>query len=149
MQAAENTPRIGMRRDLAGLMAASVAGVLLLVGGIAAGGEMLFGLSLKQLSVVAVIGGMVVLGLVLAWFTAGRARREAQAARNESADLRRSLAAADSVIRSEPQILVSWAQNEPLRVVAQSLRGVPGLPDSPDRFLRFGQWLEHGSGATL
>ncbi|MGZ5823463.1 MAG: PAS-domain containing protein, partial [Hyphomicrobium sp.] len=138
-----------MRRDLAGLMAASVAGVLLLVGGIAAGGEMLFGLSLKQLSVVAVIGGMVVLGLVLAWFTAGRARREAQAARNESADLRRSLAAADSVIRSEPQILVSWAQNEPLRVVAQSLRGVPGLPDSPDRFLRFGQWLEHGSGATL
>jgi len=68
---------------------------------------MLFGLSLKQLSVVAVIGGMVVLGLVLAWFTAGRARREAQAARNESADLRRSLAAADSVIRSEPQILVS------------------------------------------
>jgi len=38
MQAAENTPRIGMRRDLAGLMAASVAGVLLLVCGIAAGG---------------------------------------------------------------------------------------------------------------
>jgi signal transduction histidine kinase len=149
MQAAENTPRIGMRRDLAGLMAASVSGILLLVGGIAAGGEMLFGLSLKQLSVVAVIGGMVVLGLVLAWFTAGRAQREAQAARNESADLRRSLAAADSVIRSEPQILVSWAQNEPLRVVAQSLKGVPGLPDSPDRFLRFGQWLEPGSGATL
>jgi signal transduction histidine kinase len=138
-----------MRRDLAGLMAASVAGALLLVGGIAAGGEMLFGLSLKLLSVIAVIGGLVVLGLVLAWFTAGRARREAEAARNESADLRRSLAAADSVIRSEPQILVSWAQNEPLRVVAQSLKGVPGLPDTPDRFLRFGQWLEHGSGATL
>jgi signal transduction histidine kinase len=86
---------------------------------------------------------------VLAWFTAGRARREARDARNESADLRRSLAAADSVIRSEPQVLVSWAQNEPLRVVAQSLKGVPGLPDSPDRFLRFGQWLEPGSGATL
>jgi len=138
-----------MRRDLAGLMAASIAGVLLLVGGIAAGGEMLFGLSLGELSAVAAIAGLVGLGLVLAWFTAGRAWREAREARNESADLRRSLAAADSVIRSEPQILVSWAQNEPLRVVAQSLKGVPGLPDSPDRFLRFGQWLEPGSGATL
>lgn len=138
-----------MRRDLAGLMAASIAGVLLLVGGIAAGGEMLFGLSLKQLSVIAVSGGMVILGLVLAWFMAGKARREAQKARSESADLRRSLAAADSVIRSEPQILVSWAQNEPLRVIAQSLKGVPGLPDTSERFLRFGQWLEPGSGATL
>ena len=138
-----------MRRDLAALMAASIAGVLLLVGGIAAGGELLFGLSLKELAVIAVIGALVILGLVLAWFTAGRARREAKITREESADLKRSLAAADSVIRSEPQILVSWAQNEPLRVVAQSLKGIPGLPDTPERFLRFGQWLEPGSGGTL
>ena len=42
-----------------------------------------------------------------------------------------------------------WEQNQPLRIVAHTLRGIPGLPEDPDRFLRFGQWLEPGSGTIL
>ncbi len=55
----------------------------------------------------------------------------------------------DSVIRSEPQILLFWEQDQPLRVVAYSLHGIPGLPDTPEKFLRFGQWLEPSSAGAL
>src|SRR5438093_546594 len=34
-------------------------------------------------------------------------------------------------------------------MVAYTLKGVAGLPADPERFLRFGQWLEPGSAATL
>src|SRR5688572_2189522 len=107
MQSAGHNGRLGsMRRELAALLAASLACVLVLLAGIASGGRSLFGVSLEQLPAIAVIGAVLLLGFVLFWMTAGKARHEARLARNESADLKRSLAAADSIIRSEPQILV-------------------------------------------
>ena len=42
-----------------------------------------------------------------------------------------------------------WEQNQPIRVVAHTLTGIPGLPESSERFLRFGQWLEPNSAAIL
>ncbi|HEX9881873.1 MAG TPA: PAS-domain containing protein, partial [Hyphomicrobium sp.] len=139
-----------MRRELAALLVASLACVLVLVAGIASGGDLLLsGLTNDRLALFAVAGAAVLLGLALIWLSLGRARREASLARSENANLRRSLAAADSIIRSEPQILVFWEQGQPLRIVAHTLKGIPGLPDIPDRFLRFGNWLEPGSAATL
>src|SRR4029079_3673653 len=38
---------------------------------------------------------------------------------------------------------------QPLRVVAHTLKGIPGLPDTPQKFVRFGQWLEASSAAAL
>jgi signal transduction histidine kinase len=150
MQSAGGNGRFGStRRELVALLAASLACVLAIIAGIASGGSTLLGLSLDALPLIAIIAGIILLGLTLAWLTAGKARREVRAARGESADLKRSLAAADSIIRSEPQILVFWEQNQPLRIVAHSLRGIPGLPDNADQLLRFGNWLEPGSAAIL
>jgi len=150
MQPAGHNGRfVSMRWELAALLVASLACVLLLIGGLASGGQSLLDVSLEHLPLIAVIGAIVLLGGVLAWVTAGRARRAASLARDQSVDLKRSLAAADSIIRSEPQILVFWEQDGPLRIVAHTLKGIPGLPQSPDGFLRFGHWLEPGSATIL
>jgi signal transduction histidine kinase len=139
----------GMRRELAALLMASLACVVVLVAGIAAGGNLLPELAGERLPLLAAAGAAVLLVLALIWLSVGRARREARFARSENASLKRSLAAADSIIRSEPQILVFWEQGQPVRIVAQTLKGIPGLPDNPDQFLRFGNWLEPGAAASL
>jgi signal transduction histidine kinase len=138
-----------MRRELAILLIASVACVLALIAGIAAGGEAVSALWRDHLPLILIIGGAMLTGVALAWWTALRARRFAEGARGESANLRRSLAAADSIIRSEPQILMFWEQQGPLRIVASTLKGIPGLPESPEHFLRFGHWLDPASAASL
>ncbi len=150
MQSAGHNGRFGgMRRELAALLAASIACVLVLVAGLATGKDLLDGLASEWVPLAAVGGAGLLFVLALIWLLAGRARREAKTARTENANLKRSLAAANSIIRSEPQILVFWEQGQPLRIVAHTLKGIPGLPDTPDRFLRFGNWLEPSSAATL
>ncbi len=138
-----------MRRELAILLTASIACVLALLAGVAAGGDLVTAIWKDHLPLLGVISAALVLGVVLAWVAAGRARRTATQARSESAQLRRSLAATDSIIRSEPQILLFWEQQGPLRIVASTLRGIPGLPEAPESFLRFGHWLEPSSAANL
>lgn len=147
--AAPNARNGSMARELAILLVASFACVLALLAGIATGGDLVTGVWRENLPLIAVIGATLLLAVVLAWVAAGRARRLARTARSEARDLKRSLAAADSIIRSEPQILMFWEQQGPLRIVANTLKGIPGLPATPDRFLRFGQWLEPASAASL
>jgi len=150
MQLAGNNGRLGsMRRDLAALLLASLACVLVLVAGIASGGEQLLGLSFSTLPLIVIAVATVILGSVVIWLTVGRARGDAKRARAQSTELKRNLSAADSIIRSEPQVLMFWEQNRSLRIVAHTLKGVPGLPESPERVLRFGQWLEQGSATNL
>jgi signal transduction histidine kinase len=150
MQSVGHSRRFGgVRRELAALVVASLAGVLVLIAGMASGGGLLSGLTSEHLTVAAVAAAALLLVGVLTWRWVGRTRRELQAACSDNANLRRSLAAADSIIRSEPQILVFWEQGQPLRIVAHTLKGIPGLPDTPDRFLRFGNWLEPDAAASL
>jgi signal transduction histidine kinase len=150
MQLAEHNGRLGsVRRDLAALVVASLACVLVLAAGIASGGAPLFGYSLDILPLIAIGVAAVLLGFAIIWLTVGRARSDAKRARVEADQLQRNLAAADSIIRSEPQVLVFWEQNRTLRVVAHTLKGIPGLPETPDGVLRFGQWLEPGSASSL
>ena len=138
-----------MRRELAALLVASLALILILVAGVAADGSAIFSLANKPAITLILAAALVGLGFALIWLTVGKARREVKAARAESAGLKRNLAAADSVIRSEPQILMYWSQTEPLRIVAKSLKGVPGLPDNSEDLLRFGHWLEPDSAGML
>jgi signal transduction histidine kinase len=138
-----------MRRELVALVAVSIASILVLVAGIASGAAPFSGLTSERLTMAAAVGAALLFAGALIWLTVGRARRALQAARSDNANLRRSLAAADAIIRSEPQILVFWEQGQPLRIVAHTLKGIPGLPDTPDRFLRFGNWLEPGAAASL
>ncbi|MBC7832135.1 MAG: PAS-domain containing protein, partial [Hyphomicrobium sp.] len=150
MQSASNGRAVGKSRELMALAAASLACVLVVAAGIASGGVMpppLLGTG--SIANAVLIGGILLLGGALIWLTVVRAKREERRAVTEVSGLKRSLAAADSIIRSEPQILLFWEQNQPIRVVAHTLSGIPGLPDSPERFLRFGQWLEPNSAAML
>jgi signal transduction histidine kinase len=91
----------------------------------------------------------VLLIAAIIWLTVVRSKRAEHRALRELGGVKQNLAATDSIIRSEPQVLLFWEQNEPLRVIAHSLHGIPGLPETPERFLRFGQWLEPTSAASL
>jgi signal transduction histidine kinase len=132
------------------LGAASLACVLILATGIVSGGA-------PQLHVngggSVAMAGYIAAGLLLAAALIGltvlRAKRDENRTVEETSSLKRSLAAADSIIRSEPQILLFWEQGQPLRVAAFTLRGIAGLPTTPEQFLRFGQWLEPASAASL
>ncbi len=145
------TPKLaGKPHELIALVVASLACVLILAGGIASGGVVRVPFAGAQPLALIGIGTGVLLALgALAWLTVVRSKREERRALAEAHGLKRSLAAADSIIRSEPQILLFWEQNQPLRVVAYTLHGIPGLPGTPEKFLRFGHWLEPASATAL
>ena len=46
----------------------------------------------------------------------------------EIAELRKSLLAAEAVIKAEPQVLVFWEQGQAVRIMMHTLGGVAGLP---------------------
>jgi len=124
--------------------------VLILGAGILSGGVLpLPAIGSQPLAAVGFVAGAVLLIGALLALTLLRAKREEKRAVTEAGELKRNLAVADSIIRAEPQILLYWEQNQPLRVAAFSLRGVPGMPDTPERFLRFGHWLEPASAGAL
>lgn len=103
----------------------------------------------RQLAVVGlVVGAMFIAGLII-WHMASVARKEARKAKTESQHLRRNLAAADAIIRAEPQVLIFWEQGQAVRIVSHTLTGIPGLPDQHAEILRFGQWLETPFADTL
>ncbi len=136
-------------RELLALGVGSLACVLILSAGVASGGAPPLRLEgIEPLVAAGFIVGVLLTIAALVALTAVRVKRENRAVA-EARELKRSLAAADSIIRSEPQVLLFWEQGEPLRVAAFTLRGIPGLPDTPEKFLRFGQWLEPASAATL
>ncbi len=140
----------GKPRELLALGAASLACVLILAAGIVSGGvPPVHFKGVEPLAAAGLIAGAVLFIAALLGLTVVRAKREEKRAFSEAGDLKRSLAAADSIIRSEPQVLLFWEQDQPLRVAAYTLRGIPGLPETPEKFLRFGQWLEPASAATL
>ncbi|MBS0250279.1 MAG: PAS-domain containing protein [Proteobacteria bacterium] len=96
----------------------------------------------RQLAVLGVVAGAVFIAGLIVWHMATVARKEARKAKTESQHLRRNLAAADAIIRAEPQVLIFWEQGQAVRIVSHTLTDIPGLPDQHAEILRFGQWLE-------
>ena len=76
-------------------------------------------------------------------------RRQARRAQDESRELRRSLAAAEALIKAEPQVLMHWEQGRGISVVTNTLIGVPGLPTNTGELVRFNFWLDQKSNAAL
>lgn len=76
-------------------------------------------------------------------------RRQARRARDESRELRRALAAAEALIKAEPQVLMHWEQGRGISVVTNTLTGVPGLPANTAELVRFNFWLDQKSNAAL
>ncbi len=76
-------------------------------------------------------------------------RRQARRAQDESRELRRALAAAEALIKAEPQVLMHWEQGRGISVVTNTLSGVPGLPANTGELVRFNFWLDQKSNAAL
>jgi hypothetical protein len=67
----------------------------------------------------------------------------------EIAELRKSLLAAEAVIKAEPQVLVFWEQGRAVRIMMHTLGGIAGLPSEQRELLLFGTWLDLASAQQL
>jgi signal transduction histidine kinase len=137
------------RRQLALLLLAAMGCVTALLSTFISGHELRPDqMDLRHVSLIAFVAGAGFVASLIVWHMTSTARREARYAKAESLQLRRNLAAADAIIRAEPQVLIFWEQGQAVRIVAHTLTGVPGLPDNNTEILRFGHWLE-AKGAQL
>ena len=136
--------------ELATLLLASLACVVVLTAGIVSrGGEERAGLDPGTLLLIALVAGGALLALYVVVQITATMRRQARAARAESKELRRALGTAQALVKAEPQILIYWEQGHGLKLVTQTLTGVPGLPASQPELLHFGFWLDQKSAAAL
>ncbi|MGQ0455433.1 MAG: ATP-binding protein [Hyphomicrobium sp.] len=137
-------------RHLAMLLLASIACVTgLLAMFISGHGVRPLGFDVRHAVLVALIaiGGFI--AGVIVWRMTSAARLEARAAKADSTQLRRNLAAADAIIRTEPQVLILWEPGHAVRIIAHTAPEAPGLPATEADLLRFGQWLDPASADAL
>lgn len=138
------------RRQLALLLLAAMGCITALLSSFISGhGMKPDQMDLRHVSLIALVAGAGFIAGLIVWHMASSARREARYAKAESLQLRRNLAAADAIIRAEPQVLIFWEQGQAVRIVAHTLSGVPGLPESNTEILRFGHWLDGKSAQSL
>ena len=138
------------RRQLATLLLAAMACVVTLLAAVVSGDRVQpEHFDFRHISLIALVAGAGFVAGLIVWHMTSSARREARYAKAESQQLRRNLAAADAIIRAEPQVLIFWEQGQAVRIVAHSLTTVPGLPEHQAEILRFGQWLEAPAAQTL
>jgi signal transduction histidine kinase len=97
----------------------------------------------------AVVAGASIAAIYLVYQFILATRRQTTRAQDESRELRRALAAAEALIKAEPQVLLHWEQGKGLSVVSNTLSGVPGLPASAAELVRFNFWLDHKSSAAV
>ena len=151
--------------ELVMLLLASVATVLVLTIAVSRGYETQFEFALPSALLLMLLASAGVLAATyVALTTISASRRSAARKDAEIQDLERRLTAAEALIRAEPQVLIYWEQGKGLKIVAQTLEGVPGLPGpglpgpgllgpgllgKDQDLLKFGAWLEHKSAAEL
>jgi signal transduction histidine kinase len=99
------------------------------------------------LAALVAVGGAGALFVVYQTITS--MRRLTGRAQDEARELRRSLAAAEALIKAEPQVLMHWEQGKGFSVVTNTLAGVPGLPANSVEMVRFNLWLDQKSTAAL
>jgi signal transduction histidine kinase len=151
MRIAQITARDGVARgELLLLLAASLACAIVLTFAIVDAGPELFGeVRLAHVLLFAVLGGAIAVATVVLLRGRQKARTRDESRRDEVAELRRSLAAAEAILQAEPQVLVYWQHGQGVRIAVHTLATVPGLPEDPQTLLRFGQWLEPAGAREL
>ncbi len=144
------THRSGGRTELLLLLAASLACAVVLTVAIIDQGPVLFGgMQLGHVLALAVSGGALAVAATMLWRSTAAARSLNRRRRDETAELRRNLAAAEAILKAEPQVLIYWQHGSGVKIAVHSLTTVPGLPDDPQHILRFGQWLEPSGAHDL
>lgn len=151
MQAIRGDNRLSrINREMLALMVASVASVATLLVGVADGrAQNVGGIALSNLLMFAIFAGAAAVAAVLTWSMVQSARSVLRQAQQETLELRRRVLMADTLVRTEPQVLVFWEPGEGLRVINHSLTSVAGLPADQSMLLRFGQWVEQPSALEL
>jgi signal transduction histidine kinase len=150
MRGITNRNRQTTRRQLALLLLAAMGCVTALMSSFISGhGMKPDQMDLRHVSLIALVAGAGFMAGLIVWHMTASARREARFAKAETLQLRRNLAAADAIIRAEPQVLIFWEQGQAVRIVAHTLSGVPGVPESNTEILRFGHWLEAKGAVAL
>ena len=151
MQLAGNTTRTALGRGerillLAGCLCFAIVLILVL-----ADSEVVIvgSLELAQVLGLAVIGGAAAMAGGLLWRSTGLGLRLGGRDHDEIADLRRNLAAAEAILKAEPQVLIYWEQGANVKIAVHTLATVPGLPEDPQQLLKFGQWLEAAGARDL
>ena len=140
----------GARTELVLLLAASLScAIVLTVAAVGARPDATASFRLVHVLAIAVSAGLLAAAAVRMWRSTSLARRVGQRKQDEIAELRRNLAAAESMLRAEPQALVYWEHGQSVRVVCHTLATIPGLPDDTQQLLRFGQWLEQSGAHEL
>jgi signal transduction histidine kinase len=143
-------PKLTTRLQLALLLVAAMACVATMLASFVSGHSLAAEeFDFRHIWLILAIAGSGLAVIAIVWRMGSVARREARTAKTESAQLRRNLAAADAIIRAEPQVLVFWEQGQAVRIVSHTLTSVPGLPEHHTEILRFGQWLESTSAHSL
>jgi signal transduction histidine kinase len=155
MQALLGDHRLGsINRELVALALASVACVATLLAGLTdsgagAGTGSTGTIPLRLIVLLVIFGGAIALAATVVVSTVTGARRVVSQARDETAELRRKVLMAETLVLAEPQVLVFWEPGEGLRVINHSLESVDGLPWEQAALLRFGQWVEPQSAREL
>jgi signal transduction histidine kinase len=128
---------------LIAFMAASLGGRdLPTVGSISAG-------KLLLLSVGSGAIAFVVVSVSLLLWHGRQLHQAAHAATAEMLELRKSLRAADTILRAEPQVRLYWEEGAIARLMVNNLEGIAGLPRGAEDILRIGAWLEPDAAAEL
>jgi signal transduction histidine kinase len=150
----DTTDRTGKRRlareDLILLLMAAIASVAVLaIAAFDTSIQVIGSLRLGGLLAGAVLMGAAAAMVTLVWRSWLQQRWRLWQRRDEVVELRRSLAAAEAIIKAEPQVLIFWQQGENMRVAAHTLTTVPGLPEDPQLLMRLGAWLEPEAARDL
>jgi len=143
--------RQNTRVELIMLILASLACVTVLTATLASGRRMMEegGLPGGPWILAALVAAGAAGALYLLYQTITSLRRQTGRAQDEARDLRRALAAAEALIKAEPQVLMHWEQGKGFSVVTNTLAGVPGLPANSVELVRFNFWLDQKSTAAL
>lgn len=137
-------------RELIGLALASIACVAVLTVSVAESrGHVVSGLAPQVLLFIAILAGAVAVAFGAALLTARHALAAARSARREAEALREGLVLAESIVKSEPQVVVVWEPGQELKVATNTIEGIAGLPTGQADLLRFGSWLEPASADAL
>lgn len=107
------------------------------------------GFQVRQAVLVSVVAALSLFLCTGIWRVIRTAHGEARAAREQNADLRRQVTAADAIIKTEPQIIIFWERGQAMRIVTHTLATVAGIPQAREKLVRFAEWLAPPSAEAL
>lgn len=96
-----------------------------------------------------IVGGLSLIAGALVVYTIAKAHATQRKSTQEATHLRSQMETLDTIINSEPQVVLLWQQKKPLKVVAHTLKNLSGLPQDEADIAEFQAWLDRDSYQSL